>query len=490
MEATEIRCSEGVFKSIDEFAEYLGVSDRAVHNRLEDGIKNGLSESDVIEKVILCSKLKKEFNLRNLPQYSDIVVFHGKYYPGVSSIINLMGWNKTSVQRLMLTGMGIEEIDQYYKTKKTFIDLLKSKVDENSKVLEEDGRLVIEVYGKKYESVIDLVDDYGMAYSTFRNRIKLPDVSICEALNNTRCRRHRDFSFSFLGNKFNSLAEFCNFYNLTRGISEGLLKDINKSENLFKWLYSIVEESEVSFDGNLEYLIRISRGLGYNKEDIRYQVQNYNNLKEGYTYYFDGKSYLTLEELHKNIPMLRSKRTRKLLNEEKKRIALFKVVCILNGNFEEITFKSPKLYVYCYFYDLLEGSMASFDDCLNEIYDMLREGLSASEIKKLLNGYRLLLEAVFKNDSIKINAFTTRYLSGSITRRSLLNYFNMESQKKVTGLRKFLQFSDLKVIRVSYRYNSLQYYLCVKGNSLCYLSGNDLLEIAVESIKLREGIIT
>lgn len=81
------------------------------------------------------------------------------------------------------------------------------------------------------------------------------------------------------------------------------------------------------------------------------------------------------------------------------------------------------------------------------------------------------------------------YLSGSLTRSSLSNYFNIKSRKAVAGIKKFLQFSDLKVIRVSYRYNSLQYYLCVRDDSLCYLSGNDLLEIAVESIKLREGIM-
>ncbi len=389
MEVAEIRCSEGVFKSIYEFARYLGVSDRAVHSWLEDGIKNGLSESDVIERVILCSKLKKEFNLRHIPQYEDIVVFHGKYYPGIGSIANLMGWNKKTVLKLMCNGMSLEDVEQYYKLKNTYktdTDLLKSKVDENSRVFEENGKLIIEVYGKKYKSITSLLDDYDIVYTTFRNKLKLPGVTICEILNNNTKRKYCWNSFSFLGRRFNSLAEFSNFYNLTRSMSERLLKDINKSEKLFKWLYSVVEESEVNFDGNMEYLLRVSRGLGYNKEDIRYQIQNYNNLKEGYTYYFDGKSYLTLRELYKDVPILILKRARRLLNEEKERVALFKIVCILNGNFEEeeITFKSPKLYVYCYFYDLLEGSTASFDDRLNEIYDMLKEGLSVSEIKKII----------------------------------------------------------------------------------------------------------
>lgn len=40
-----------------------------------------------------------------------------------------------------------------------------------------------------------------------------------------------------------------------------------------------------------------------------------------------------------------------------------------------------------------------------------------------------------------------------------------------------------------YRYNSSQYYLCDKDGSLCYLSGNDLLDIAVKSVKEHNGTV-
>ena len=43
--------------------------------------------------------------------------------------------------------------------------------------------------------------------------------------------------------------------------------------------------------------------------------------------------------------------------------------------------------------------------------------------------------------------------------------------------------SNIKIIKASYKFNSLQYYLCERNGGLCYLSGNDLLDIAVESVK-------
>lgn len=488
MEATEVRCSEGVFKSINGFAKYLGEHSKTVHERLNDGVKNGLSESDVVEKLILCSKLKKEFNLGRLPYYEDLVVFHGRLYPSRNVVINLMGWSRKTTLNLMNTGMSLEEIEQYYnrcttKNKKCdLMSLLRSKTDENSKVFEENGRLVLEVYGKRYKTVTAFLNDYHTAYPTFRREIEIPGTTICQVVDSI------NHKFYFLGREFTSVSEFSRFYKLSFWVSKGLLEDVNKSENLFKLLYSAIKESGVNFDGELEYLIRISKGLKYNKEDIIYQIQNYSNLKEGCTYYFDGKSYLTLSEFYEdmNLKIKIGNTAERLFNEEREKVTLFKIPGILKGvSEEEITSKSPRFYVYCYFYDILKDSTRNFDVCLNEIYNMLRKGISASEIKNLLSDYRLLVDSAFKNSQTgSKSAFISIYLSGSITKSSLLDYFNMNlPNMRIIGLKKFLQYSNLKIIKASYKFNSLQYYLCERNGGLCYLSGNDLLGIAVESVK-------
>ena len=296
--------------------------------------------------------------------------------------------------------------------------------------------------------------------------------------------------FYFLGREFTSVSEFSRFYKLSYWVSKGLLEDVNKSENLFKLLYSAIKESGVNFDGELEYLIRISKGLKYNKEDIIYQIQNYSNLKEGCTYYFDGKSYLTLSEFYEDMNL--KIKIGRLFNEEREKVTLFKIPGILKGvSEEEITSKSPRFYVYCYFYDILKDSIGIFDAYLNEIYNMLRMGMSASEIKILLIDYRLLVDSAFKNSQIgSKSTFISIYLSGSITKSSLLDYFNMNlPNMRITGLKKFLQYSNLKIIKASYKFNSLQYYLCERNGGLCYLSGNDLLGIAVESVKEHNGTL-
>ncbi len=480
----EIKCSEGLFKSKVESTEYLEGLDIKVLNRyINSGRKNGLSESDVIKRVMLCNKIKKEFNLKCLPQYTNIVLFHGKYYPSVNYISKLMSWNGATVLKLMHNGMSIEEVEQYYCNNRMeeFLGLLKKGVDKNSKVFIENGELVLEVYGKRYNSLSGLLAEYNTTYSTFRNRLKLPDTSICQALNIKESRK----SFSFLGRDFDSVAEFGRFYNLSADVSQKLLKDINKAENLFKWIHSVVKESRVSYNGGVGWLIVISKNLIYNKEDVIYQIQNYANLKEGYTYYFDGKSYLTLEEFYNDMtPKICMGRTERLFIEEREKISLFKIPGILNGTFE-VTFKSIKFYIYLYFYDFLKHSLSHFDFYLNEIYDMLREGTPAIEIKNLLIGYRLLVDSAFKNSPVGSKSrFISTYLSGSITKNSLLNYFNLNLPNvRTTGLKKFLQYSDIKIIKASYKFNSLQYYLCERNGGLCYLSGNDLLGIAVESVK-------
>ncbi len=189
----EIRCSAGVFNNKEELAEYFGRSVRSLNDAIGKGRRSGLSEADVIERLILCSKVKKEFNLKTLPSYINIVLFYGKYYPSVRYLSKLMGWNNATVLNLMKTGMSLEEIDLRFKQKgsntvikaETFA-LLKSKVDENSNVFVENEEVIIEVRGKKYKSIPDLVNDYDISLDSFRKRLKRPGVSIYQALSKKR----------------------------------------------------------------------------------------------------------------------------------------------------------------------------------------------------------------------------------------------------------------------------------------------------------------
>ena len=493
----EIKCSEGVFNSKEELAEYLGRSLRGLDSLLKEGKKSGLSESDAIDRAILCNKVKKEFNLKRFPQYTNIVLFHGKYYPSVEYLSKLKGWRSWVVLDLISAGLSLEEIDLQFKQQGSntairieSFTLLKSKVDEDSKVFVENGEVVIEVKGKKYRSIPDLANDYGISLSCFRRRIRCPGVSICQALDIETVAHHSPYSFSFLGKNFNSRKEFCDFYNLPYETGRYLLQDIDRAENLVKWLYSIVDESNITFNGDLNYLLKISRGLDYNKEDIMYQIQNYANLKEGYTYYLGGKQYKGITEFHGDVKLLyQSNKIKKFINVDKEKIALYKIADMINGvSTEQITYKSPKTYVYIYFYDFLKGvKTAHMNAFLGEIYTMLESGLSALEIKNLLIDYRSLIKSVYKSD-VKAN----RFIQGSflyLSKGKLLDYFNMNSMTRFNGLQRFLQYSNLKIIAASYRYNSLQYYLCDNDGSLCYLSGNDLLDIAVKSVKEHNGTL-
>lgn len=53
----------------------------------------------------------------------------------------------------------------------------------------------------------------------------------------------------------------------------------------------------------------------------------------------------------------------------------------------------------------------------------------------------------------------------------------------VSTVKKFMVYSDVEVMKRSYRVGSISYYLCRVGDSVEYLSGDELLEIALKSIE-------
>ena len=68
----------------------------------------------------------------------------------------------------------------------------------------------------------------------------------------------------------------------------------------------------------------------------------------------------------------------------------------------------------------------------------------------------------------------------------LVEYFNLgngECKNSTQNIEKFLQCSDIKVLRQAHRVDNVQYFLCKKDNKLEYLSGTELLNISLESVK-------
>lgn len=115
--------------------------------------------------------------------------------------------------------------------------------------------------------------------------------------------------------------------------------------------------------------------------------------------------------------------------------------------------------------------------------------------------YNYIIRSVYKSRS-KWEMFIRSNLGGFVSERSLLEYFNCKiiefrddgeilcvdfkkgaEKRRLYGIRNFLQYSNIDVLNVSYSYNSLQYFLCRRDGELVYLSGNELLDIAVDSVK-------
>ena len=51
----------------------------------------------------------------------------------------------------------------------------------------------------------------------------------------------------------------------------------------------------------------------------------------------------------------------------------------------------------------------------------------------------------------------------------------------------FLQYSEVEIIKEAYKVSDTEYFLCKEGSELKYLSGTELLDIALESVKGKNG---
>ena len=92
MSAKEIKCSEGAFTK-EEFLAYLYNEKSSFERYIRKGKKDGQSEEEIIEDLILCNKIKKNFNLGLLPVKERIIKYRGTYYPSVSSWAKMNNWS-------------------------------------------------------------------------------------------------------------------------------------------------------------------------------------------------------------------------------------------------------------------------------------------------------------------------------------------------------------------------------------------------------------
>ena len=483
----KIRCSEGVF-SLIEFLDYLDMSYDDFKRYMKLRYEKGNSEEDIIEGLILCKKIKKRLNLNITPHIENAVKFHGEYYPSVRYVSKMNGWDSNRVMELMKNGISLEEMGEYIHRRKSTIaektyNLLKSGEDENSNVIRKGDFIIIQVNGKEYETVGSLAREYGVEQGNFVKRLE-KGYSISEALSVTKGRK---MPVIFLGKNFDSISDLSDYYGISCGSVRAWVKSYGLSgfEKLVGWLNCVAEESEVSLpdDVKWEYLLRIARGLKYSKEDIIYQIKNFSKLEKGCNFYLGGRSYKYITNFYTDTGLYsKDFLYNKIMVENP---PIHRIADMLNGIFDiNITCLSYSSYLYLYFEDLIKnmGSMERMESTIESIRDLLREGYSPEEIIKSRKNCMLLLESVFTHPW----HFVRTYLGYVASMERLVEYFNLGNggyKNSIKNIEKFLQYSNIGILKQSYRVGDVQYFLCKKDDKLEYLSGTELLNISLESVK-------
>ena len=506
MESVKIRCSEGVFTK-EEFLAYLGISYVSFRRYIAGGKENGHSEEEIIEDLILCNKIRKKFNLRLLPSKDTVVECHGDYYPSVSYWARMHHWAPTEVSNLLAKGLTLEEIEGIFVNKKKIqhrkgkeegerhkcrsenelYAFYKSREDDKVKISKKCGcPLIINVLGvKTYTSIRDLAEDYGISRQTVYKRLNR-GYSFSKAIGLGE-KEERSKSFFFLDLKFDCLTDFCNYYNIGGVIARSLLSRYGKEgvEELFIWLNSIEKESGINLpsDFKWDYLLKMSSWLRYNKEDIVYQIKNLNKLDSGCAYYFGGKSYKGLTDV---LTELRIRGTFGYEMFLKEKVPLYVIADIVAGvNIPKLTYKSPSTYLYFYYRDTFHNLNIDYE--IDDIRSHLKKGYTADEILSTRKNCLFLIES----SGVNRKHFIQSKLNGIVSKERMVGFFNSTVNKgdnHILSMKKaFLQYSEVEIMKEAYRVNDTEYFLCKEGNELKYLSGTELVDIALESVKGKIG---
>ena len=489
---TEIKCSDGVFQ-LGDFLDYIGMPYDNFIKYMKQWEGSGRSKEDVIEGLVLCRKIKKRLNLKYMPKMDLVVKFQGEYYPSISYIIKMKKWTDNSVRKLLGEGFTLDEIDYVMNktdsatgmmtpARKETYALLKSREDANSKVNVDCGYLSIEVNGKVYNSLRSLAKDYGLIDVTVKDRLK-KGYSISEAIGVQQ--KERIWDFSFLGINFSSVTALSKYYNLSHETMKRLINlyGLEGTEKLFAWLISVEKETGANLPDNCRwnYLLKISSNLRYNREDIVYQIRNYDKLGSGCSYYLGGKSYKNLKDFYNS--GLRSKYLHKMILNEN--CPLYIIADMEAGIYTpELSYKSPSAYLYIYYRRVFYSSKIELE--IEDIRDHFKKGYSADEILSTKEDCMYLINSMHSRNYI--NSFIGRKLGGVVSKERMLEYFNSDCDPKYSvkdcfAKNGFLKYSSVEILKQAHRVGNLQYFLCRKGTELEYLSGTELLDMALESVK-------
>ena len=226
-------------------------------------------------------------------------------------------------------------------------------------------------------------------------------------------------------------------------------------------------------------MIKISSLLSYNKEDIVYQIKNLDKLEDGCTYYFGGKSYKRLDDVYAEYRMYSTYGYKMFLKEKAPLCVIIDI--IVGTNIPELSYKSPSSYLYFYYRDIFYSM--DIESEIEDIRDHFKKGYTANEIMST----RKICLSLIKSTVVDFRSFIRLNLSGIASKEKLVRYFNVPTYRSNWSTmrirRGFLRYSDVEIIKASYRVKDTQYFLCREGNELKYLSGTELLDIAIESVK-------
>lgn len=482
----KIVCSKGTFDSVKDFMEFLGISKGSFYNYR--WIYEGYTKEEFYERIILASDLKKKYNLRTLPMQEDIVLYKGEYYPNINYVAKGIGVSKDTLRRKLREGYSTEDAVKYCEEsaknqkikeeKAKLISILKSGEDEKSRVYLRGNNITkIVVDGVTYTDIGELVKDYKTSQVRFISKVK-EYGSIYKALNDYQSENIR-----FLGRVFKDVDDICSFYKIDKTYWDTLVKKykINYLEDVFKCAIEVVEET--NYSGRLEYLIKTSKDFYCNKDDVLYQLKNKGKVEKGYKYYLGGKSYKGLNSFYLEYGTSFAKtRSSLYFLLALDNTSIYKVADFLSNKGYVIAESDPIVFIYMYFKDMLDGkSPKNIVEFSKSVKKSMRNGLTIEEVKERLNAITNLLNIVYGDNYSAIRMTLSRYSgTSSVSEDGIRNIFNESSLETV---KRFMVYSDVTVMKKSYRVGSISYYFCMVGDSVEYLSGDELLEISLKSIE-------
>ena len=92
---------------------------------------------------------------------------------------------------------------------------------------------------------------------------------------------------------------------------------------------------------------------------------------------------------------------------------------------------------------------------------------------------------MIKSAGVSSKSFIYLKLGKIVSKEKLIRYFNSkgDNSKTIRTKGRFMAYSTVGIIKATHRVGDIQYFLCKDGSELKYLSGTELIDIAMESVK-------